>query len=366
MSEQEPVLASTSPTPVYITVPAGPKRIWRGWFLISIVLALMMCLSVGLNLLLGIAVVGKGAVENAGSITLKGYQSNLVDGEAESKEFIAVVPVQGIIMEMPSEGGEGKGSLSRLRRLLKELKKPETLKNLKGVLLQVDSPGGGVTTSDLMYHELSEFKKETGLPIVALFQDLAASGGYYVAMASDHIIAHETTLTGSIGVISQFYNVAELMSKVGVKVNTVKSLNFEHKESFKDIGSPYRPMRPSEQKIFQDLVTEMWQRFTHVVAEGRKGKLSLEEVQKLADGRVYTGPQALKLKLVDSIGYPGDAYAKIRELAKTPKAKIVSFSREKGWEDLFSAQTKPPALTVIEKIMGNSEEPRMLYMWDGR
>lgn len=343
-----------------------PKRAWRGWFLISLLLGMAVCLSVGLNILLGIAVVSKDKAESAGSISLKGYSSHLVDGEAESKEFIAVVPVQGMIMEMPSEDGEGKGSLSRMRRLLKELKKPANLKNLKGILLQIDSPGGGVTTSDLMYHELSEFKKETGLPVVALFQDLAASGGYYVAMASDHIIAHETTLTGSIGVISQFYNVADLMGKVGVKVNTVKSLNFEHKESFKDIGSPYRPMRASEQKIFQDLVTEMWQRFTHVVAEGRKGKLTLEEVQKLADGRVYTGPQALKLKLVDSVGYPSDAYAKIRELAKTPGAKIVSFSREKGWEELFSAQTKPPALSMIEKIMGNSDEPRMLYMWDGR
>ena len=342
--------------------PSARQGSWRGWFWICIFLTFAVIVSLGLNVVLGIAAADS---PGKGGGSLKGFQTHLVDGDPAVREFIAVVPVQGLIMEMPSEDAEGKGSLTRLKLLLKELKKPETLKNLKGVLLLVDSPGGGVTTSDVMYHELSRFKKETSLPVLALFQDVAASGGYYVSMSADHIMAHQTSLTGSIGVISQFYNVSELVKKLGVKVNTIKSLNFKNKESFKDMGSPYRPMRPEEEKILQDLVTEMWQRFTHVVAEGRKGQLTLEEVQKLADGRIYTAPQALKLKLIDSIGYPDDAYSKIRDMAKADNAKIVRFSKEKSWEDLFNAQAKVPGLGVLEKVLGNSEEPRLLYLWDG-
>lgn len=194
--------------------------------------------SLGLNFILGLVAAGNSSGGKFGNhVALKGYQSSLVDSEESSEDFIAVVPVQGMIMEHPSDG-EGKGSLSRLKRLLKELKKQ---KNLKGILLLVDSPGGGVTCSDVMYHELCEFKKETKLPIVALFQDVAASGGYYVAMAADHIVAHQTTITGSIGVISHFYNFTGLMDKVGVKVNTIKSLNSAGQESFKDIGWPLQP-----------------------------------------------------------------------------------------------------------------------------
>lgn len=125
-------------------------------------------------------------------------------------------------------------------------------------------------------------------------------------------------------------------------------------------------MRPEERALMQGLITEMWDRFTQVVAEGRKGKLTLVEIQKLADGRVFTGPQALKAKLVDSIGYPDEAYSKARELAKSPSAKILRFSKEKDWEEIFGAQAHSPTLDMAQKVVGNPSEPRFLYLWDGR
>ena len=220
----------------------------------------------------------------------------------------------------------------------------------------VDSPGGGVTASDRMYEELKHFKDEKKIPVVAIFEDVAASGGYYVAMASDHIIAHPTTITGSIGVISEFYDFSQLMGKVGVDVNIIKSLNYEGKESFKDMGTPTRKMKPEERKILQALITEMWERFTSVVAEGRKGKLTLAEVKKLADGRVFSGGTALKAKLVDQVGYTRDAYQEIRKRCGNPKARIVRYLPEKGWEDLFTSQSLVPKLELPKS--------GVFYLWE--
>ncbi len=326
--------------------PAGRKA-GRLWFFLSIFLALGLALSLFGNFVLLVAV-GADAHETG----VKGFSASLVDGEKDEEDFIAIVPVQGMIMEPPSDN-PGKGSLGAMVKLLKQLEKQD---HLKGVLLVVDSPGGGVTASDRMYDELKHFKEKKKVPVVAVFEDVAASGGYYVAMAADHIVAHPTTITGSIGVISHFYNFTELMGKVGVDVNTIKSLNWEGKESFKDIGSPYRKMKPEERKLMQDMITEMWERFTSVVAEGRKGKLTPEEVRKLADGRVFSGGAALKVKLVDQVGYSRDAYAEIRKRCGNEKAKIVRYLPDKSWEDLFTAQALVPKVELPSS--------GVFYLWE--
>lgn len=368
-SASSPQLPANGPKSLGLPPSAvAPKseKPWSGWFWVSVSLLCVLVLSLIGNGFLGLVAIGAAAGSGIGhSVYLDGYKSTLVDGKSESDDFIAIVPVQGVIMESPSEDSSGKGSLSRLHRLLSELEKQD---NLKGIVLLVDSPGGGVTTSDLMHHELKRFKEKKKVPVLALFQDVAASGGYYVAMTADHVMAHRTTVTGSIGVISHFFNMTDLMSKVGVKMNTVKSLNSAGKESFKDIGSPYRPMRPDEQKLIQDMITSMWNRFVDVVAEGRKGKLTREEVATLADGRIFAGPAALENKLIDSVGYPEEAYAKIRELAKSSDAKVLRFSKEKDWDDLFQAQSniKIPGAQTAERLLGEGPESRFLYLWDGR
>lgn len=290
-----------------------------------------------------------------------GLKEVLVDGEADAEKKIACIPIQGVIMESM---GSGPGTVSQVKNTLKLLEDDESV---VGVLLLIDTPGGGVTASDRIYHDLLEFKKSSKLPMHSLFLDVAASGGYYVAMASDHITAHPTTVTGSIGVISKFFNFSEAMDKVGVSVNVVKSLNSQGEVSFKDIGSPYRPMRPEEEKLLQNLITEMWERFADVVAAGRDGKLKPEQVRKLADGRVFTGKQALELKLVDAVGYSEDAYREIRKAAGSEDAKLVSYRKEPGLAQLLGLSVSGPGelansrLSLAQELL--TEQTGFLYLW---
>ena len=342
----------TMAMPLNLNPPSWREQI--GCSGLAIFLAGFLILSVFANMILGLGLLGAVADPlNEGS----SYQEKLVDGDSLAEEKLVIVPIQGLIMESM---GKGPGSVSQVTQMLKKIRKDDSV---KGVLLFIDSPGGGVTASDRIYHELKLFKEETKLPIVSLFGDVSASGGYYVAMASDHIMAHRTSITGSIGVISQFYNFSEAMDKLGLQVNTVKSLNNLGKESYKDIGSPYRPMRPDERKLLQGLITDMWNRFTEVVSEGRKGKLTLEEIQQLADGRVFTGPMALEKKLIDSLGYRQDAYKKLRELAEAPKAKIVRYKRQPTFEELFTLTAPGTPTDLLSQFTRSA--PRFLYLWSG-
>lgn len=342
-----------SPPPFTPRAEAPPQTKSSGNIGYIVVLLLVALVAGIFGVMLGARVGG------ASSTAPEGFQEVLIDGETTAQQKIAAIPINGVIMESMGTGG----SVSQVKKTLRALKKDESV---MGILLIIDTPGGGVTASDRIYHELLEFKRETKLPIHSLFLDVAASGGYYVAMASDHITAHPTTVTGSIGVISKFFNFSEAMDKVGISVNVVKSLNSKGEVSFKDMGSPYRPMRPEERELLQGLITEMWERFTEVVAAGRENKLSLEEVRKLADGRVFTGKQALELKLVDSVGYSEEAYAKIREAAGAENAKIVSYRKEPGLAEMLglSSELAPPESARLASLRNLlREQTGFLYLW---
>lgn len=337
--------------------PPPPLPSKKGGFpWLALILGVFLLGSLLVNLMLFVAVAGKDKVSGDDSR----YDEVLVDGKSSADDKIVVITVKGVIMD-GLDGGHSQGTFDMVRAQLKKIEKDE---DVKGILLEVNSPGGGVTESDRIYNAFKQFRQKKRLPIVVLFGDVAASGGYYISMASDKIIAHPTTITGSIGVISQFFNVTDLMGKVGVNVETIKSLRFDKTESFKDIGSPYRPMKPAERKLLQNLITQMWDRFTTVVAEGRQGKISPDKVKELADGRVFTGPQALELKLVDQVGYEQDAYAEIRKLAKSEDAKIVRLKREPSLADLFRLESnvrQPGVEEMIRKIAYDS--PQFLYLW---
>ena len=153
---------------------------------------------------------------------------------------------------------------------------------------------------------------------------VAASGGYYIASACDHIIAHPSTITGSIGVISIFPNLEDLFAKIGIKVNVIKS------GKMKDSGSTFRDLTTEEKKIFQDIVDEFYQKFLDVVYQNRKNSLSFEELKKIADGRVYTARQAHELKLIDEIGYFDSALKKTLALASLREANVISYTYYPG------------------------------------
>lgn len=357
MEEPQNPTRDQAPGPVQpiqiINNPAPAKPFPWTWLWSALAL---ICFAGILGLVTGAAVVSSSPSGTKSS----GLQEVLVDGEGSAEKKIAAIPIQGVIMESM---GSGPGTVSTVKKTLEAIKEDDSV---VGVLLVIDTPGGGVTASDRIYHDLLTFKKESGLPVHSVFLDISASGGYYVAMASDHITAHPTTVTGSIGVISKFFNVSQAMDKIGVSINVIKSLNEKGEISFKDIGSPYRPMRPEERALLQALITEMWERFTEVVAEGRKGKLTADQVKKLADGRVFTGKQALKLKLVDAVGYSEDAYREIRKAAGHEEAKVVSYRKEPGLAQLlgFTAAYQGPVdskLATMRDIL--NEQSGFLYLW---
>jgi len=191
---------------------------------------------------------------------------------------------------------------------------------VKGVILRIDSPGGDGTTSDIIYHEIMQFRKKSNIPVVALLMGVAASGGYYVACGCDTIIAHPTTITGSIGVIAVLPGLKGMLEKIGVEMNIIKS------GKMKDAGSPFKDLSGEERTYIQDMVDQMYRKFLHVVHDNRKDSLSLPEIENLADGRVYHAQQALDFKLIDEIGYFDAALKRVLALTKIPAANVVAYT----------------------------------------
>jgi protease IV len=279
--------------------------------------------------------------------------------KSRAREKVLVIDIEGMLSSM-----EPGGVLNRegdvLSRVYSRLQQAGEDKLVRGIILRLDTPGGDVTSSDILYREILKFKKRTGLPVVALMMGVAASGGYYIASACDAIVAHPSTITGSIGVISLFPDVEGLLSKVGVKVQIVKS------GELKDAGSPFRDLSEQEQRLFQEIVDELYEQFLKVIHEKRKDALSLEEIRDLADGRVYTAQQALKLKLVDEVGYFDEALGRVLSLAGIPAARVVSYSYyPKRESNLYASRLEPPSLFDAKSVADALPTLRsgFYYLW---
>lgn len=251
---------------------------------------------------------------------------------ASSKDKILLMDISGVIQNAMDTGFLSKEGdlLSQIKiRLQKARQDPW----VRGIILRLDTPGGGVTASDILYHEIMTFRQDTGIPVTALMMGVAASGGYYVASACDTIIAHPSTVTGSIGVISIFPSVKGLMDKVGVTVNIIKS------GDMKDAGSPFRRMNEKDRDYFQSLITDFYGQFLDVVYQARQDHLSRNELEKLADGRVFTAGQALEKGLIDEIGYFDQAYEHILDSAGIRTARVIAYTFYPGRKTNIYAQT---------------------------
>ncbi len=190
------------------------------------------------------------------------------------------------------------GTILSSRQIVSELQTVAENSSVKAIVLRVDSPGGGVAASQEIYEEVKSIS-DTVKPIVVSMGSLAASGGYYVSCGATRIVADPGTITGSIGVIAMFPNYAKLMTKLGLQMDVIKS------GKYKDSGSPFRQMTEQDKKYFQGVVDNSFDQFLNVVAEDRK--LPIDKLKKFADGRVFTGAQALKLGLIDTLGSFQDA-----------------------------------------------------------
>src|SRR6185369_3060865 len=243
------------------------------------------------------------------------YKEKVIEGDPSVGAKIALIDVQGVLTSDQEESLFSTKE-SQVVAFVEKLRLAEQDADVKAVLIRIDSPGGDVTTSDILYNELVAFKQRKKVPVVAAFMGVAASGGYYLASACDAIVAHPTTITGSIGVISMHISLVGLMEKIGVKVEALKS------GANKDMGSPFRTMTDEDKKLLQGLIDQFYARFVCVVTEGRKGRLTESQVRALADGRVYTAQQAFDTKLVDRIGYLVDAFGEAKSRANVTKAKL--------------------------------------------
>jgi len=261
----------------------------------------------------------------------RSFKQVYYSGEADAKSKIVLIKINGIILNSDNPWG----SIANANDICEKLSMAAKDKNVKAVILDIDSPGGEITATDKIYHYVEKVKK-ANKPVIALMESVAASGGYYVAVGADYIIASRLTTTGSIGVIINSFNFYKLLEKIGIADEVYKS------REMKDILNPARPRTPAEEKIVQDLVNESYNEFVKIVSEGRivkDPKLTPEYIKDsiIGDGRIFSGSQALKLGLVDQLGYFEDAKEKAVSLAKLSKDnyKIISYKENLSFLDIF-------------------------------
>ena len=301
-----------------------------------------------------VVVVSGGGGGVAGGSAPIPYDEEYVSGDGADK--VVVVPVEGII----ASGGDavsGQNATVTPEGLEDALDQAADDPDAAAVVLEVNSPGGGVTASDEMYRSILEFKKRTDMPVVVSMGDVAASGGYYISAAADSIVANETTLTGSLGVIISLNNFTELADEYGYKQEVIKS------GEFKDIGSSFRELKPAEREIFQSLIDESYNEFVSVISKGRD--IPEDRVREIADGRIYSGKQARDLGLVDEFGDLERAAELAAENANVSGPTVVRYVQTPSFLDLAQARLAPqePEALQLARAAGIQLSPRPMYLY---
>jgi protease-4 len=252
---------------------------------------------------------------------------------------------------------------SPVGRFAEALRKAAADRAVKAVIIRINSRGGAVTASDIMYRELASFRAKSGKPAVILMGDVAASGAYYLACAGDTIIANPTTITGSIGVIMQMFDVSEGMQRIGITSNAIVS------GPNKAVASPFEPMSPEHRAILQAIVDEFYERFLSVVKDARP-KLAEAELASITDGRVVTGATALELGLVDALGDLREAFDEAKSRASLRRARLVKYHRPLEHVGSAYAEASAPAATQVNLLQLNlpssmmGENSGFYYFWD--
>jgi protease-4 len=310
----------------------------RKWIWISVGLGIFLCLVIPLACL---------------GMTALTFAPGTQDGRIW-EEAIALVRIEGVIVSgRESDLLISSSGNAYSESIIESLERAEKDPSVKAILLRVDSPGGGIVASDEIYQALLEIEK----PVVVSMGEMAASGGYYVSCAADEIMANPVSLTGSIGVISTVPNFEGLLDKVGIEMLVFKS------GAMKDELSPYR--QPTEEEIahWQSITDEAYEAFLAVVAEQRE--LDLDEARELADGRVYTGQEALALGLVDRLGNLSDAIDLAAELGGIEgEPRVIEYQRTPGlMEMLLSGLSPMPASVSIDDLLGIERRFTVQYLY---
>ena len=276
------------------------------------------------------------------------YLASLVSGGKSPRpltplpgaERVALVTIEGVLLSS--------------EHVVEELNDYAEDSSIKAIVLRIDSPGGGVVPSQEIFNAVKNAKKE-GKKVVVSMGSVAASGGYYIAAAADKIVANPGTMTGSIGVKMEFMNVEKLLEKIGVQGMVIKS------GEYKDVGSPFRGMTAQEKKLLQGVIDDVQSQFVEAVAQGRK--LPEAQVRAIADGRIFTGRQALGLKLVDQMGDLEDSIRAAGELAGIRgKPKVTKKEKKLPFFDYLKEETASWISDVVAQGMGKTSG-RLQYLY---
>jgi protease-4 len=283
--------------------------------------------------------------------------------EGTGADKILLIPVNGLISDSPKKGLITT-TPSLVEQVVSQINKAQKDKQIKAVLFKINSPGGTITASDLLYHEISTYKEKAGGKIVISMMDLATSGAYYMSLPADIIMAHPTTITGSIGVISLQPKVKGLMDKIGLGVDVQKV------GKYKDMGSPFRDTSEEERKLLQKAMNDFGERFMGLVKKHRK--LTPQAITEISTARVFLADEALQIGLIDKIGYISDAVKETKKIAKISEdAKLIVYRRaefpEDNYYNIAGATSENFNFSVI-----NVELPEILsakagfyYLWPG-
>jgi protease-4 len=286
-------------------------------------------------------------------------RETVVQGEGDDK--IVLLDISRVITAEEQESTLGlrrrDSTVSRVAQVLEQVSEDE---DVKALVLRINSPGGTVGASDIVYHQIRAYAAKKSVPVVAQLLDIGTSGAYYVALAADEVIAQPTSVTGSIGVILFGLNVEGLLDKVGVRDQTLKA------GENKDLGSPLRPLRPDERAILQGVLDAMHTRFIDLV-RARRPSLVDGDVARATDGRIFTADQALELGLIDRIGYLDDAIGAARRRAGLAQAKVVVYTRPSEYsENIYSSASFAPAqVNLVNFDLGALAygEAQFMYLW---
>jgi protease-4 len=272
---------------------------------------------------------------------------------------VAVIDVDGLLLNMDMSGPYSQGE-NPVAMFHERLTAAACDPAVRAVVIRINSPGGGVTASDIMHHDLQAFRTRTGRPVIACLMDVGAGGAYYLATAADQIVAHPTTITGGIGVVLNVYNLADAMAQHNVLATPVKSGDNI------DLGSPIKGLDASKRQLLQTMSDEFHARFCELVTMSRHLTPPLDP--KLFDGRVFTARQALDLHLINSIGYLDDCIAMARQAGGAPQASVVLYHR--AADRAYTPYSITPNVPLQSGLfpfslpgLDRAKLPTFLYLW---
>lgn len=333
-----------------------PPRKKRRWVLVLFLVLLSMGLlfSLLMNGILFMGMVGSGrefgARDSHPEDQHPQYEERWSYGYGEAK--VVRLSLQGMIAR-EMEGGLFAPPVDQTEELLRQISAAQSDESVQAIILEVDSPGGMIGPSDELYTALMNFRgRADGPKVIAFTRDLAASGGYYVGIAADWFMAEPTAVVGSIGVIMQSINMKGLSEKIGITDVTIKS------GQNKDLLNPFQDPDPEQMKLLQDVIDDMYVRFRNIVAERRN--IEEGELEKLADGRIFSAKSALKENLIDDIGYWGDVVTKATELVGED-VRIVRYEKDPTFWEMFGRVQQP--VTPLSGLFPSLRGPQIMYLW---